>query len=270
MDIFIRQARPDEIESLIPLLLQAKESKRALRWGLKNPVDAVYRADADGVLVGAATMQWRGDPCEIMELAVAPDRHGQGIGRQFVAPSEPEVAEAITLSAHELHDATYPVCLIDHGQRLWAWNRYTPRLVGLHPDDPATARFFGVTTLDLAFNPAFETRLQIENPDDFLPAMLHFAKVDIYPYREQPWYQELIAKTTGFPGFRDLWERLPTDTLRSVVPLRATIPGIGLLQFRMSSADLLLDSRFQLLHFTPFGAHTLRTCADWAEEEGVL
>ena len=83
--ITIHQARPDEIESLIPLLLQAEESERALRWGLKNLVDVVYRADDDGVLVGAATMQWRGDPCEIMELAVAPDRQGQGIGRAIVA-----------------------------------------------------------------------------------------------------------------------------------------------------------------------------------------
>lgn len=85
MGIIIRQARPDEIEALIPVLLQAEESERALRWGLKNLVDAVYRADADGVLVGAATMQWRSDPCEIMELAVAPERHGQGIGRQLIA-----------------------------------------------------------------------------------------------------------------------------------------------------------------------------------------
>lgn len=84
MDIVIRQAHPDEIELLIPMLLQAEESERALRWGLKNLVDAVYRADADGALVGAATMQWRGDPCEIMELAVVPERHGQGIGRRLV------------------------------------------------------------------------------------------------------------------------------------------------------------------------------------------
>jgi hypothetical protein len=32
MDITMRQAHPDEIESLIPLLLQAEESERALRW----------------------------------------------------------------------------------------------------------------------------------------------------------------------------------------------------------------------------------------------
>jgi GNAT superfamily N-acetyltransferase len=81
----IRQARPDEIETLIPTLLQAEESEPALRWGLANLDDAVYRADEDGALVGAATMQWRADPAEIMELAVAPERHRQGIGRQIVA-----------------------------------------------------------------------------------------------------------------------------------------------------------------------------------------
>jgi ribosomal protein S18 acetylase RimI-like enzyme len=85
MTLATRQARPDEIESLMPLLLQAEESELALRWGLKNLVDVVYRADDDSVLVGAATMQWRGDPCEIMELAVAPERQGQGIGRAIVA-----------------------------------------------------------------------------------------------------------------------------------------------------------------------------------------
>jgi GNAT superfamily N-acetyltransferase len=85
MAIVIQQAHPNEIETLIPLLLQAEESERALRWGMKNLVDAVYHVDEDGVLVGAATMQWRGDPCEIMELAVAPERHGQGIGRAIVA-----------------------------------------------------------------------------------------------------------------------------------------------------------------------------------------
>src|SRR5262249_40987874 len=41
--------------------------------------------DEDEHLAGAATMQWRGDPCEIMELAITPERQGQGLGKQFVA-----------------------------------------------------------------------------------------------------------------------------------------------------------------------------------------
>jgi ribosomal protein S18 acetylase RimI-like enzyme len=84
MTISIREAKAHEIEELIPILKQAEESEPALRWGLKNLVDAVYRADAVGELVGAATMQWRNDPCEIMELAIAPERHGQGLGKLLV------------------------------------------------------------------------------------------------------------------------------------------------------------------------------------------
>ncbi len=68
----------------MPILLQAEESEAALRWSLAHLVDAVYRMDADNQLVGAASMQWRNDPCEIMELAITPERHGQGLGRQLV------------------------------------------------------------------------------------------------------------------------------------------------------------------------------------------
>jgi len=41
--------------------------------------------DDDGTLVGVATMRWRDDPCELMELAIASERRGQGLGKQFVA-----------------------------------------------------------------------------------------------------------------------------------------------------------------------------------------
>jgi GNAT superfamily N-acetyltransferase len=85
MSITIREAHPDEIEALIPLLRQAEESERALRWSLANLSDAVYRADDDDQLIGAATMQWHADPCELVELAVAPERQGQGVGRAIVA-----------------------------------------------------------------------------------------------------------------------------------------------------------------------------------------
>ncbi|MGV0107067.1 GNAT family N-acetyltransferase [Nostoc sp. DSM 114167] len=85
MAIAIRQARDDELEALIPILLLAEESERALRWGLANLVDAVYRMDDNEHLVGAATMKWRSDPCEIMELGIAPEFQRQGLGKEFVA-----------------------------------------------------------------------------------------------------------------------------------------------------------------------------------------
>lgn len=85
MAIAIRIARDDELEVLIPILLLAEHSERALRWGLANLVDAVYRMDDGDRLVGAATIKWRSDPGEIMELAIAPEFQRQGLGKQFVA-----------------------------------------------------------------------------------------------------------------------------------------------------------------------------------------
>ena len=85
MAIAIRQARDDELEVLIPILLLAEGSERALRWGLANLVDAVYRMDDSEHLVGAATMKWRGDPCEIQELAIVAEFQRQGLGKQFIA-----------------------------------------------------------------------------------------------------------------------------------------------------------------------------------------
>lgn len=81
----IRQAQPDEVEGLIPLLLLAEPSERALRWGLAHLVDAVYCMERDGQPIGAATLRWRDDPAEIQELAIAPAWQRQGLGRRFVA-----------------------------------------------------------------------------------------------------------------------------------------------------------------------------------------
>ena len=69
MSLTIREAGPDEIEALIPMLRQAEETEGALRWSLANLSDVVYRSD----------------PCELMELAIAPGRHGQGLGKHLVA-----------------------------------------------------------------------------------------------------------------------------------------------------------------------------------------
>ncbi len=84
MHITIREARPDEIEHLIPILLQAEASEGALRWSLAHLVDTIYRMDDGDALVGAATVRWHDEPCEIMELAISAERQGQGLGRQLV------------------------------------------------------------------------------------------------------------------------------------------------------------------------------------------
>ena len=81
----VSEVPPAEHDAVIPILLLAEPSFPSLRWSLRNLSDTVYRFDLDGALVGAATMRWRDDPSELVELAVAPERHGQGIGRRIVA-----------------------------------------------------------------------------------------------------------------------------------------------------------------------------------------
>lgn len=84
MALTVRELDADEIEAVIPILAQPEESEEALRWGLANWIDAVYRLDDDGTPVGAATMRWRIEPCEIMEMAIIPGRHGRGLGKHLV------------------------------------------------------------------------------------------------------------------------------------------------------------------------------------------
>jgi GNAT superfamily N-acetyltransferase len=85
MAIVIREVPADQIEAVIPVLLLAEGSERALRWSLAHLADTVYSMEVDGELVGAVTMRWNSEPCEIMELAIAEERQGQGLGKQFVA-----------------------------------------------------------------------------------------------------------------------------------------------------------------------------------------
>src|SRR5215216_3665765 len=80
----IRQIEGDEVEAVVPLLMLAEPSRRALDWSLENLSDAAYRLDVGGKLIGAATVRWDDEPCEIVELAIAAEEQGRGFGKAFV------------------------------------------------------------------------------------------------------------------------------------------------------------------------------------------
>lgn len=84
MPIVLHKVEADEVESLFPLLLLAEGSISALRWSLNNLSDTVYRVEDNGQLVGAATMRWSSEPCEIVELSVDEHLHRQGFGKQII------------------------------------------------------------------------------------------------------------------------------------------------------------------------------------------
>ncbi|HEY4132624.1 MAG TPA: GNAT family N-acetyltransferase [Gemmatimonadaceae bacterium] len=83
-DISIREVSHAEVESVVPLLMLAEPSRRALDWSLENLSDTVYRLDVAGVLVGAATVRWDDEPAEIVELGIAAAEQGKGLGKHFV------------------------------------------------------------------------------------------------------------------------------------------------------------------------------------------
>lgn len=190
-------------------------------------------------------------------------------------PTEQEIADARRLCEAELHDVTVPVYLIDDGQRLLTWNRYVPRLIGMHPDDPLLVHFRGVTLIDLAFNPAYTTNFLIANPNEFLPLWTQIIKIALQPFQDEPWYADLITNARALPNFSEIWDSVVVDPLRRVsteriTPLSITVPNVGVLAFRLASQPFMLDPRFQFISYIPFGAKTLRQCAEWAEHEGVL
>jgi GNAT superfamily N-acetyltransferase len=84
MSLSIRQADAREVDRLVPILLLAEPSLPSLRWSLRNLSDAVYQAERDGRPVGAATVRWDDEPCEIVELAVVEAEQGTGVGRAIV------------------------------------------------------------------------------------------------------------------------------------------------------------------------------------------
>jgi GNAT superfamily N-acetyltransferase len=84
MKVTITAVQPSELEPLIPLLLLAEPSEDALRWSLGHLSDTVYCMDVEGRPVAAASVRWADDPAEIVELAVAADYQGQGLGKRLV------------------------------------------------------------------------------------------------------------------------------------------------------------------------------------------
>lgn len=80
----IREVGRGEWESIIPLLSAAEPSESALRWSLRNLSDTAYVLEEAGETTAAVTVRLRRAPCEIVELAVAPNARRSGRGRRLV------------------------------------------------------------------------------------------------------------------------------------------------------------------------------------------
>lgn len=83
-DLRVVEVARGETESLLPILMLAEPSERALRWSLRNLSDTAYRVELDGTSVGAASVRWSDDPAEIVELAIVESWQGRGLGRRLI------------------------------------------------------------------------------------------------------------------------------------------------------------------------------------------
>jgi GNAT superfamily N-acetyltransferase len=134
--VTIRQVDDDEVEEIVPILLLAEPSEQALRWSLAHLTDKAYVLYQGDERVAAATVRWRGDPVEIVELAVAKSHQLHGLGRKML---EWLMDEARRLGKHKLEVGTsnasignfrfYQRCgfRMDYVRRDYFW--YNPELV---------------------------------------------------------------------------------------------------------------------------------------------
>ncbi|MCC6455992.1 MAG: GNAT family N-acetyltransferase [Caldilineaceae bacterium] len=132
----IRALQPNEIESVIPLLLLAEPSEGALRWSLSHLSDTVYGLEVDGEWVGAATVRWQSEPNELLELGIAPERQGEGLGKYFVGwlvvEAERRGSSALTVGTSNAsigNIAFYQRCgfRMDHIRHDYFWYYRKPR-----------------------------------------------------------------------------------------------------------------------------------------------
>jgi transcriptional regulator with XRE-family HTH domain len=185
-------------------------------------------------------------------------------------PDEEEIIWATVTARRELHDAAFPVYLLDCAHRLIAWNRFVPALFGLAASEEGIGRLARRSLPSLWFDPASPLAALVAEPAAFLPALVRAFRYEMQLFRAETWYPPLFAELWALPLFRRAWtlvEREPATAgaARALVPVRLAVPGAGTLQFRLSSEHFTRDTRFRLVNFFPADPATMRWCAGLAE-----
>ena len=192
----------------------------------------------------------------------------------WALPTAEEIDLARQLCESEVATATWPTYFMDYALRIWGWNHYFPRLIGREHDDPLTRHFIGLTHIEILLNPDLGTAQQVINAGEFVPLMLTMFKSETTHHRHDPWFRELLERGSSWPGFTELRDQLPDNAYQvlpaqPVLPISVQVPGIEtVMRFRITHITFALDPRFRIVHLIPFGASTLRECANWAEAAG--
>ncbi|MBX3064276.1 MAG: GNAT family N-acetyltransferase [Anaerolineae bacterium] len=84
MPMQLRQATPDERTKCLSLLHDADEDDARTLMTMADPACTTYLAAEGDHLIGAAVLRWDQHEAEIVYIAVAADRRGQGVGKQMI------------------------------------------------------------------------------------------------------------------------------------------------------------------------------------------
>jgi transcriptional regulator with XRE-family HTH domain len=145
-------------------------------------------------------------------------------------PTEDEIQWAIEVYRAEIDSAVFPAYLLDCAHRLLSWNPLITKLFRLDGDSvyqPVISR--RVSMLRVVFDPVYQVALWISNPDVFFPAQIRALRYEMQWFREEPWYQVLLAEIEPFAQ----------------------------------------DRRFRVLYYLPAEPKTMQQCLLWVQSSGV-
>jgi hypothetical protein len=128
--------------------------------------------------------------------------------------------------------------------------------------------------LRVVFDPVYQVASWISNPDVFFPAQIRALRYEMQWFRDEPWYQALLAEMLECPLFERYWresESGPTYHVagRPLVLFQLDLPETGLLQFRLISEPFAQDRRFRVLYYLPAEPKTMQQCLLWVQSSGV-
>jgi transcriptional regulator with XRE-family HTH domain len=189
-------------------------------------------------------------------------------------PTEEEVAWAGAVCQRELHEVPLPAYVLDCTHRLLLWNHAVPRLFGMALDDPTLGGLACRSLLAAWFDVDSPLAPLVADPETFLPALIRALRYEMQQFRTETWYTEVLASLHALPRFRHYWavvEQQPAlaSAARALVSVRLMTPGVGPLQFRLSSEHFVRDARFRLVYYFPADPATMYQCAAWAASPAV-
>lgn len=126
-------------------------------------------------------------------------------------PTQDEIEWAMEVYQNEIHDVVFPAYLLDCAHHLLSWNSLVPKLFKM---DAATSRPVvaqGTSMLRVIFDPAYQVSSWIANPEDFFPAQIRALRYEMQWFRDEPWYEALIAEMLQYPLLRATGGMLKVD-----------------------------------------------------------